>query len=455
MAGEITPAATPPGLWPSPAENDWWYQVRGIATIEGRCDSSENDHRCKLVAGQKGPHADCCARNEPWDYPFVRQTPRGGSEPLSRKAMRRFVTPRGTILFFENLKPIGLIEITLSQSSMGSDSLCLLGGTFDRLHSGHHHLIMTCLENSDRLQIWLTSDEMAQSKDRYILDWQTRKQELIDWLVEIEQQDSVSIHLLEDNVGPAPTCLEATAIGCTPETHPTCESINSSRIEAGLKPLKIVEAEHKLSSDGKIISSSRIREGEITRTGNPWLGEGEMYIDQKMPAVLDDELKQPFGTLFEGPEERPEFAMKKALDSIPKNTPKIIAVGDVTVQTMLEMGEVPDIAFIDGMTKREAWEGADNLDRSKFHHLSTCINPPGLLTTDLKLATKVALTNSNSTLIVVSGEEDLAPIVVHLFAPLGCAVLYGQPGKGVVVRITSEVTKDNCRRLLDVFTREV
>lgn len=54
--GRIAPAATPPGLWPSPAENDWRYQVRGIAAFEGRCDSLENDQRCKMAAGRKGPH---------------------------------------------------------------------------------------------------------------------------------------------------------------------------------------------------------------------------------------------------------------------------------------------------------------------------------------------------------------------------------------------------------------
>ena len=53
---EHAPTATPPGLWPSPAEDDWWYQVRGIAAFEGRRDSSENERRCKMAAGRKGPH---------------------------------------------------------------------------------------------------------------------------------------------------------------------------------------------------------------------------------------------------------------------------------------------------------------------------------------------------------------------------------------------------------------
>jgi len=338
---------------------------------------------------------------------------------------------------------------------MRRHSLCLLGGTFDRLHTGHHHLISTCLEQSDEVQIWLTSDTMAQSKTPIVLDWQTRRDEILSWSESQGYGEKLTLHLLEDEVGPAPTTLEADSIGCTPETRSACESINSSRKIESLAPLSIIMAEQVLGAAGEIISSSRIRDGEIDRQGQPWLGEAEMYLDQRMPVILDDELKQPFGTLHEGPESNPEIAMKKALASISIHTPKLIAVGDVTVQTLVDMGKIPDISFIDGMTKREVWAEAENLDRELFPHLSTCTNPPGLITADLKLATKVALLNSRPTLIVVKGEEDLAPIIIHLLAPIGCAVLYGQPGKGVVVRITSQETKENCRRLLDVFTKEL
>jgi uncharacterized protein (UPF0218 family)/phosphopantetheine adenylyltransferase len=311
------------------------------------------------------------------------------------------------------------------------------------------------LEQSDEVQIWLTSDTMAQSKNPLILDWQTRHDEILSWSESQGYGQKLTLHLLEDEVGPAPTTLEADSIGCTPETRSACESINSSRKIESLAPLSIIMAEQVLGVAGEIISSSRIRDGEIDRQGQPWLGEAEMYLDQRMPVILDDELKQPFGTLHEGPESNPEIAMKKALASISIHTPKLIAVGDVTVQTLVDMGEIPDISFIDGMTKREVWAEAENLDRELFPHLSTCTNPPGLITADLKLATKVALLNSRATLMVVKGEEDLAPIIIHLLAPIGCAVLYGQPDKGVVVRITSIETKENCRRLLDVFTKEL
>lgn len=338
---------------------------------------------------------------------------------------------------------------------MGHHSLCLLGGTFDRFHVGHEHLLTTCLEKSETVQVWLISDELAQKKDPLILSWEARNNEILLWAEESGYSENLTIHLLNDSIGPASTCEDADAIGCTPETISACEVINSRRQHRGLLPLSIIEADHVSCSDGNIISSSRIRAGQIGRDGCSWLGDSEMYIDQRMPEILDDELKKPYGTLFEGPESNTSIAMKKAIATIHDNSPKLIAVGDVCVQTLVEMNIVPDIAFVDGMTKREPWAPAADLDRTLFTSLTTCTSPPGVITADLKLATKVALSNSEPTLVVVNGEEDLAPLIIHLIAPLGCALVYGQPGKGVVLRITTEETKKNCRRLLDVFTRVV
>ncbi|PCH79248.1 MAG: hypothetical protein COB96_04580 [Planctomycetota bacterium] len=95
------------------------------------------------------------------------------------------------------------------------------------------------------------------------------------------------------------------------------------------------------------------------------------------------------------------------------------------------------------------------MDPAEFDHHLTCVNPAGLLTPDLKRKVREALVNHGSTLLEVEGEEDLAPIVVHLLAPLGSVILYGQPGKGVVLRITDEAAKARARGLLDLFTTEV
>ncbi len=53
---KFAPAATPHGPWPSPARDELWYQVRGIAAFEGRGDPSGNEPRCKMAAGREGLH---------------------------------------------------------------------------------------------------------------------------------------------------------------------------------------------------------------------------------------------------------------------------------------------------------------------------------------------------------------------------------------------------------------
>ena len=41
------------------------------------------------------------------------------------------------------------------------------------------------------------------------------------------------------------------------------------------------------------------------------------------------------------------------LEALPENHGTIVAVGDVTVKGLMDMGFLPDIAFVDGQTKRE------------------------------------------------------------------------------------------------------
>ena len=53
---KFAPTATPHGPWPSPARDELWYQVRGIAAFEGRGDPSGNEPRCKMAAGREGLH---------------------------------------------------------------------------------------------------------------------------------------------------------------------------------------------------------------------------------------------------------------------------------------------------------------------------------------------------------------------------------------------------------------
>ena len=322
------------------------------------------------------------------------------------------------------------------------------------MHAGHMRLFSAALSQCDHLEVWMTTDTLAALKSRLIQSWEIRRTAILDWADE-NAPDRVSVHPLEDAVGPAETRRDVTAIACTSETTSGCEAINRSRVEFGLKPLSLIEVEHLTDPNGEVVSSSRIRAGDVDRDGNLWLGEREQELVQEMQATLDPELKQPMGDLFKGPESNPAKAIQAALAAAPELPPKWIGVGDVTVKAMLDAGRVPNLAVIDGMTQRTPWEGAGSIDSTEFDHHLTCVNPAGLLTPDLKRAVRESLSNQGTTLLEVEGEEDLAPIVVHLLAPLGSVVLYGQPGEGVVLRVTDEATKARARRILDMFTTEV
>ena len=330
-----------------------------------------------------------------------------------------------------------------------STTLCLVGGTFDCFHAGHQTLLEAAFD-CDYVEVWVTSDAIAAEKDPRIKPQVEREQAISDWA----EGRSISTHTLEDSWGPAPTRADATHIVCTPETQSNCEKINQMRLESGLKSLELIEVTHVLAQDGAPISSSRIRQGSIDREGNLWILATDLEQVVHMPTNLDSELKDPMGTLFPGPEDTPEVAIQAAVEAIPAFSPCLVAVGDVTVNALLETGWVPDVGIVDGLTKRIAWDG--ELDKSSFVGHLACENPAGQLTPELLECADLALDFAFSegggpVLLEVDGEEDLAPILIHLLAPLGTVVLYGQPSAGVVLRVTDESTKARCRALLNTF----
>lgn len=327
---------------------------------------------------------------------------------------------------------------------------CLVGGTFDRFHAGHKLLLDGACRNSKRVEVHLTNDNMASIKSPYVESFDTRLESILEWADEYADCP-LTIHELDDEMGPAPTHPDADVIVATVETLAMCEIINEMRVNDQLEPLHIIEIPHLMDGAGGIVSSTRIRNGIIDQDGNPWISEEQYDSVLKMVKALDDELKIPMGELFMGPEDDPEIAMLATLDALPNPRGMIVAVGDVTVKTLIDMGLTPEIALIDGQTKRTKLEESDCVNTSIFAHVLAAENPPGLLTPSLRRAIESAIYADESVVIEVDGEEDLAPILIHLIAPLGTIVLYGQPGLGVVMRITDIAAKERCRDLLSLF----
>lgn len=330
---------------------------------------------------------------------------------------------------------------------------CLVGGTFDRFHAGHRLLLGAAERQAAHLEIHITSDRMADTKAANIESFETRREHLLQWIEQHAPQRG-TVFELNDSQGPAPEHPSADCIVATPETRGQCEHINVLRKANNLQPLHIIEVEHLADHCGGIISSSRIRNGKIDTEGHPWVSSTMAQNVLLMHPGLDQELKTPMGTLFEGPEDAPDIAMYAALEDRSLGQNMLIAVGDVTVRTMLEIDIIPDIALIDGQTKRTQLPEHELVDTSSFAHSLSAENPPGTLTPSLLMALEKAIDEEEPCLIHVEGEEDLAPLYAHLLAPIGSIVVYGQPAQGVVVQLTSLATKERCRRLLEYFEVE-
>jgi GTP-dependent dephospho-CoA kinase len=159
----------------------------------------------------------------------------------------------------------------------------------------------------------------------------------------------------------------------------------------------------------------------------------------RLPGAHRDLFKRPFGLLYPNIDEILPGLRGRA----------VYAVGDVVTQNLLKRGVIPDIAIIDGFTMRTPCNRSPLLRVKRVE----AWNPPGTITDDLVEAIHEAIADPPR-VIFVDGEEDLAVIPLVLAAPVGAAILYGQPREGVVLRIVDEEAKRKADSLLKVFVRE-
>lgn len=165
-------------------------------------------------------------------------------------------------------------------------------------------------------------------------------------------------------------------------------------------------------------------------------------LQLSLPAALRHELKDPMG-----PIETDAERLLEAVDG------PLIAVGDVVTYHLLQADRRPDVALVDGQTKREAVDaGIDRVVRNVEGGHTLCVtNPPGVLTESLLTALANALETHEPTTIFVDGEEDLAVLPALLAAPDGASVVYGQPDEGMVHVVVDVSTRARARDLLERF----
>lgn len=166
-------------------------------------------------------------------------------------------------------------------------------------------------------------------------------------------------------------------------------------------------------------------------------GDAEPLLS--LPPELRSALKDPMG-----PIETDAETLLERVDG------PLIAVGDVVTYHFLEADRQPDVAVVDGRTKRR--EVDEEIRETVTSGASLEVtNPPADVTAALVRALLDALAAEKPTTILVEGEEDLAVLPAIVAAPDGATVVYGQPDEGMVrVRVTEEIRAE-IRSLLEEF----
>jgi uncharacterized protein (UPF0218 family) len=165
-------------------------------------------------------------------------------------------------------------------------------------------------------------------------------------------------------------------------------------------------------------------------------------IDIRRSRIIPEEkrgsFKEPIGSLID------ENDLKKI-----NAENKLITVGDVVSLTVNRNGIVPDVAIYDGMTERREMTEFAAFVENKGWRTDTVTNPAGTITAELVNAVENALSGREKKVIRVIGEEDLATLPCILLAPEGTNVIYGWPGKGMMLVTTDEGIKKRIYELLE------
>ena len=324
-----------------------------------------------------------------------------------------------------------------------------LAGTFDGLHAGHRFLLTRAFAEGVKVTIGLTSDEFVkkfklQSVKCKVRTYEERKKVLEQWLN--NHTKHATIISINDPYEPAASMPDLDAIVVTAENKNRGEYINALRQGIALSPLAFIEVPMQAAEDGKPVSSTRLRNGEID-------ADGRLVMPESMRTIL----ATPLGTVLEG------VAVTASIERSGKKI--IITVGDIATKTLLDAGVMPALSIIDGKVGRKPFHETLKLlqlQKVKPFSLKTVKSGPGYMSreaintirssfaSDTGLSTEAQALAENQRMkehhvLIINGEEDLLVLPAVEYAPVGSIVYYGQP------RIAS---RDNPSGLVEVIVTE-
>ncbi|MEM1967402.1 MAG: pantetheine-phosphate adenylyltransferase [Nitrososphaerota archaeon] len=160
-------------------------------------------------------------------------------------------------------------ELELSRDFTPVYSLGALGGTFDELHVGHIALLNSAFRLSKHVIIGVTTDDYAATlmKEGRVSPQSKRLSELEAVLLRYGWRDRAQIVALNDPYGPLLSDKNIEALFTGPITLNRAEEALNMRTSKSLPPATLELSPLVLAEDGKPVSSTRIRNGEIDRGG--------------------------------------------------------------------------------------------------------------------------------------------------------------------------------------------
>lgn len=333
---------------------------------------------------------------------------------------------------------------------MNKYNFVVCGGSFDHFHKGHEKFLDFVLKVGTQIVLGLTTnkylEETQKDQKESLEDYETRKKSLEIFLNKSGAARRVKIVPIDDISGPLVYDPKARieAIIVSKQTKKGAEIINKERIKRNLKELDIIEASLVCAEDRVIISSSRIRAGEINRSGKAYKNPIWLSKTWAITESLRKKLSKPFGLLIK----------RKEIDFLKIDSHKIVTVGDVVTSVFNEKRNKQKISVIDFLVQRKRkFTNLKELGFEDNEFLIKIKNPAGLLTPSLfKAAFDVFKIKESRIIIVINGEEDLSVLPLILGAPLGYVIFYGQPrDKGIVRVDISEERKEQAYNLIGQF----
>lgn len=141
-----------------------------------------------------------------------------------------------------------------------------LGGTFEPLHEGHKKLIDVAIKLGGKdVMIGITSDKMARTRIRSVLPFKIRAENVRQYIMKKYGFEPKIVKITNPFGKTLDVDFEYLVV--SPETYEMALKINEKREKMGKKKINIVKVDFVLAENGKPISSTRIKKGEVDRYG--------------------------------------------------------------------------------------------------------------------------------------------------------------------------------------------